>query len=100
VRIHGREHTFEYIWGRKLLGAAHCASCGVHVFNNVYGPPLSVFDSLLPDRKEMALGRYWKNMDLQPLNLRAMEGLRLEEDVSIMGRIVRADEGTEGYVLS
>jgi hypothetical protein len=48
----------------------------------------------------MALGRYWKNMDLQPLNLRAMEGLRLEEDVSIMGRIVRADEGTEGYVLS
>ena len=72
----------------------HCKSCGVHVFSNMYGPPISVFDRLPPERKENALKVYHENMRLQPLNARAMEGV----DLSVL-KIRRTDEGTEGYQL-
>lgn len=72
----------------------HCKTCGVTVFNNVYGPPVSVFDSLPPERKEKVLEMYWKNMALQPLNVRALDGVDLESL-----EIERTDEGAEGYVL-
>ncbi|KAK3387937.1 hypothetical protein B0H63DRAFT_167086 [Podospora didyma] len=94
VRIHGRENTFEYRHGRKFSGTLYCKSCGVHVFSNVYGPPLSVFDSLPPDRKERVMAAYWKNMALQPLNARIFDGLKLESL-----QVKRSDEGTEGYAL-
>ena len=94
VRIHGRENTFEYLYGRKFNGAAHCKTCNILVFNNVYGPPISVFDRLPPERKEVVLAAYWKNMAMQPLNVRALD------DVEIGSLTVqRTDEGTEGYVL-
>ncbi|KAK0634164.1 Mss4-like protein [Immersiella caudata] len=94
VRVHGRENTFEYLYGRKFNGEAHCKTCGVLVFNNVYGPLISVFDSLPPERKEVVLGIYWKNMAMQPLNVRVLDNVNFESlDVN------RADEGTEGYVL-
>jgi hypothetical protein len=94
VRIHGREHTGEYLYGRKFNGAAHCKTCGVLVFNNVYGPPIRVFDSLPPERKEKALAIYRKNMAMQPLNVRALD------DVDILSlKVERTDEGTEGYSL-
>jgi hypothetical protein len=94
VRIHGRESAFEYLPGRKFVGSVHCRTCGVHVFSNIYGPAISVFDSLPPERKANALKAYHENMKLQPLNVRAMEGV----DLSLLN-ITRSDEGTEGYRL-
>ena len=64
------------------------------MFTNIYGPPISIFDRLPPERKEVALQTYHKNMQLQPLNVRAMEGVELFSLV-----IARTDEGTDGYVL-
>jgi hypothetical protein len=64
------------------------------VFTDIYGPPISVFDKLPPERKEAALRVYHKNMQLQPLNVRAMEGV----DLSTLD-IKRTDDGTKGYEL-
>jgi len=64
------------------------------VFTNIYGPPISVFDSLPAERKEQVLAVYWKNMALQPVNVRALYGV----DLAILD-IKTTDEGTEGYVL-
>ncbi|KAK1750195.1 hypothetical protein QBC47DRAFT_394778 [Echria macrotheca] len=94
VRIHGRENTFEYKCGRKFIGTLHCSTCGVTVFTNVYGPPLSVFDRVPPERKEVVMAAYRKNMNIQPLNVRALEDVDLA-----MLQIKRSDEGTEGYTL-
>ncbi|KAF2663829.1 glutathione-dependent formaldehyde-activating enzyme [Microthyrium microscopicum] len=94
VIIYGRENGFEYLTGRKYSGAVHCKTCGVQVFSNIYGPPRSMFDKLAPERKEKALKVYHKNMQLQPLNVRAVEGV----DISSL-HIIRSDEGTEGYKL-
>ncbi|KAK0738863.1 hypothetical protein B0T18DRAFT_423004 [Schizothecium vesticola] len=94
VRIHGGDNTFEYLYGRKYNGAAHCRTCGVLVFNNVYGPPVSVFDRLPPERKEKVLATYWKNLAMRPLNVRALDDV----DVGAL-KVQREDEGTEGYAL-
>lgn len=77
------------------MGAVvHCKTCGVQIFTNLYGPPITVFDKLPPERKAYALEVYHKNMSLQPLNLRAMEAFQqLSETI----KIKRTDEGTEGY---
>ncbi|KAJ9137211.1 Glutathione-dependent formaldehyde-activating enzyme [Coniochaeta hoffmannii] len=94
VRVHGRENTFEYRREGGFSGIAHCKACGVTVFSNVHGPPLSAFDRLPPERKERALEVYHKKMALQPLNVRALDGV----DLATL-QIERSDEGTEGYVL-
>ncbi|RKU48893.1 hypothetical protein DL546_008635 [Coniochaeta pulveracea] len=94
VKIHGRENTFEYKYGQKFSGTLYCKICGVTVFRNIYGPPLSVFDKVPADRKERVMAAYWKNMAMQPLNVRTFDGLDLESL-----KIERTDEGTEGYVL-
>lgn len=94
ARIHGRDETFEYRHGSGFSGTTFCKTCGVHVFSNVYGPPITVFDKLPPARRESALAVYHKNMNMQPINVRAMEGLDLSKV-----NIKRSDEGTEGYVL-
>ncbi|KAK4214182.1 hypothetical protein QBC37DRAFT_314799 [Rhypophila decipiens] len=94
VRIHGRVHTFEYRYGSKFNGIAHCQTCGVVVFTTVYGPPISLFDRLPAERKERALAVYWKNMALQPVNVRVLDGV----DLSTL-TIQTTDEGAEGYVL-
>ncbi|SPQ24620.1 99cc0578-e913-427d-8dd1-33c8b3f9c4d3 [Thermothielavioides terrestris] len=93
VRIHGREHTFEYLYGRRFIGFAHCETCGVIVFLNVYGPPLSAYDHLPPERRERALAIHHTNMTLLPLNVRT-----LDVDLAAL-RVKRSDEGTKGYVL-
>lgn len=36
-------------------GAHHCKTCGVFVFAEVAGPPLSVLDGLAPERRERML---------------------------------------------
>lgn len=73
----------------------HCKKCGVQVFTNIYGPPITVFDKLPPERKAHALEVYHKNMSLQPLNVRAMEGFQQLPSEGLA--IKRSDEGTEGY---
>jgi len=65
------------------------------VFNNVYGPPISVFDRLPPERKEQVLAVYWKNLAVRPLNVRALDYV----DIGSL-EVRRADEGTEGYELA
>ncbi|KAK2603054.1 hypothetical protein N8I77_009538 [Diaporthe amygdali] len=100
VRILGREHGFEYaglkadLGGPKMGGTVHCKTCGVFVFTNIHGPPITVFDRLPPERKAYALEVYHKNMSLQPLNVRAIEGFQL---LSKAIGIAQSDEGTEGY---
>lgn len=37
---------------------------------------------------------YWKNMALQPVNVRVLDGVDLK-----LLKIERTDDGTEGYVL-
>ncbi|KAL7782382.1 hypothetical protein V8C43DRAFT_296174 [Trichoderma afarasin] len=96
VRIHGRDRVFEYLTGGKFTGSTYCKTCGVHVFSNIYGPPISVFDKLPPERKERALAVYHKNMAMQPLNVRAIEGVKVD---TFRPLIKREDEGTEGYEL-
>jgi len=64
------------------------------VFNNVYGPDFSVFENLPPERKAKVLAVYWKNMALQPLNVRALDDV----DINTL-KIERRDEGTDGYTL-
>jgi len=92
VHTHGREHTQEYRWGNKYGGSPFCTTCGVNVFANVYGPPQSVLDAIPPARKERAMALYHKNMNLQPLNVRALDGINLGElDVA------KHNTGTEGY---
>ena len=53
-----------------------------------------MFDRLPPERKEFALEVYHKNMNLQPLNVRAMKGFEPSTLV-----IKRHDEGTKGYEI-
>ncbi|KAL5086186.1 hypothetical protein Trisim1_009516 [Trichoderma cf. simile WF8] len=96
VRIYGRDQVFEYLTGGKFTGSTYCKTCGVHVFSNIYGPPISVFDKLSPERKERALAVYHKNMAMQPLNVRAIEGAKVD---TFQPLIKREDEGTDGYEL-
>ncbi|KAK2590582.1 hypothetical protein QQS21_011728 [Conoideocrella luteorostrata] len=94
VRIHGGDHTTEYQFGKKFGGDHHCKTCGVFVFATVYGPPLSVFDKVPPERKEHVLSVYYKNIQMKPLNVRCMEGV----DIPSL-TIDKNDYGDEDYVL-
>ncbi|KAH0600846.1 hypothetical protein MHUMG1_01845 [Metarhizium humberi] len=94
VRIHGKEYTKAYMYGKKY-GADHfCATCGVFVFATVIGPPLSVFDNVPPERKEFVMSVYRKNINLLPLNMRCVEGL----DIASL-KIDKTDYGAEDYEL-
>lgn len=84
----------EYRSGRRFIGRVHCVECGVHVYDNVYGPPITVFDKLPPERKSQALQVYNRNLNIIPLNLRSMVGVDLTKT-----RIARTDDGTRGYEL-
>ncbi|KAK8080909.1 hypothetical protein PG997_008727 [Apiospora hydei] len=87
------ENTFAY-GGKYGGGSRHCKTCGVLVFDEVVGPPISVFDSVPLERRERLLEVYHRNMSLQPLNIRCVEGL----DLGPL-EIQRSDKGTEGYTL-
>ncbi|KAF3762730.1 hypothetical protein M406DRAFT_264248 [Cryphonectria parasitica EP155] len=94
VKLRGMEDTFEYKKAPGYSGISHCKTCGVMVFSNIYGPPISIFDKLPAERKELALAVYHKNLNLKPLNVRTVEGLDLGSIT-----IERTDEGTDGYAL-
>ena len=92
VRIFGRDHSHEYIWGRQYGGSPFCTTCGGSVYVNVYGPPQSFLDAVPPERKDKFMAVYNKNMSLQPLNIRSLDGV----DVSKL-EVARVNMGTEGY---
>ncbi|KAI0113683.1 Mss4-like protein [Nemania sp. FL0031] len=94
VKLHGQEHTVEYLYGRRYTGITFCKICGVYVFSIVHGPPLSIFDGVPTERRDHVMYIYQKNINLQPLNVRAMEGV----DMGCL-EVNRRDEGTEGYEL-
>ena len=94
VTISGRDNTFEYCYGQKYTGLAHCGTCGVLVYKTIYGPPITIFDRLPVERRERALAVYFRNMELQPLNVRTLEGTNID---SLL--IQRSNDGTEGYEL-
>ena len=80
--------------GRKWGSVVHCKTCGVFVFTNIYGPPISIFDKLAPERKAIALETYHRNIKLLPLNVRTMENFEcVHGELSIN----KVDEGAEGY---
>lgn len=71
-----------------------CKTCGVHMFGIVYGPPISIFDKLPPERKAVALEVYHRNLNMQPLSVRTIDDL----DISSL-KIEYDACGTEGYTL-
>ncbi|KAJ2978605.1 hypothetical protein NQ176_g3722 [Zarea fungicola] len=94
VRIHGKENTFEYLWKARMSGPAMCKTCGVYMFSNIYGPPISFFDKLPPERVPIVMDTYVTNMNLQPVSVRVFDDV----DISTL-KIEYDDCGTEGYKL-
>jgi hypothetical protein len=70
------------------MGFPFCSTCGVHVYMVVYGPPQHIVDRLPEDKKEFVR----KNLHLQPVNIRVLDGVDLGTS-----NIKRSDIGTEGY---
>ena len=90
VTILGREKTKDYTFGRKFNGHPFCKGCGVHLYMNLYGPPKEVVNNLPGEKKEVVR----KMLEIQPINVRALEKL-VWTDI----KVLRSDEGAEGYVL-
>lgn len=89
------QHSSQQL-GKQFYGGGshHCKTCGVFVFAEVAGPPISVFDCLAPEKREHMLGVYYRNMSLQPLNVRCVEWFHVGSlDIQ------RSDESTKGYTL-
>lgn len=75
-------------------GPAFCKTCGVHMFGNIYGPPISNFDKLAPERIPIVLEIYAKNMNTQPVPVRTFDG------VDFASLTINYDPcGAEGYKL-
>jgi len=91
VSIAGKENTKDYVFGRKFNGIPFCKTCGGHVYGILYGPPQAVVDRLPEAKREFVK----KQLEVQPVNLRVMEGVEWSDLV-----INSTDEGTEGYVLA
>ncbi|XWW94161.1 hypothetical protein V2A60_002103 [Cordyceps javanica] len=77
-----------------MSGPAMCKTCGVYMFQNVHGPPISFFDKLPPERLPIVLDNYVKNMNMQPVSVRVFDGV----DIASLN-IDYDDCGTEGYTL-
>lgn len=88
VLLKGHENTKEYRFGSKFNGFPFCRTCGINVYQNLYGPPLPVIDSMPEERK--ALVR--QMLDIKPLNVRVFEDVVLSDC-----NVKRVDQGTEGY---
>lgn len=83
-----------YTFSRGFNGHPFCKVCGCHVFMTLIGPPKEVVERMPEARKEMVR----KLMDGRPVNVRCFEGSGVEEEVRGL-KVVRSDEGTEGYVV-
>lgn len=92
--ITGQEHTRDYRYGRKYAGFPFCTTCGINVYNNLYGPPQQVLDQFPGDVRERSMQKVRKNLNLQPINVRVLDGV---DRTSLL--VKRHDGGTEGYVL-
>ncbi|KAJ6789439.1 hypothetical protein PWT90_00240 [Aphanocladium album] len=99
VRVHGKENTFEcqrkaQVGKLKMAASALCKTCGVHMFANIYGPPLSFLDKVAPERLSLVMDSYVQNMNMQPISVRVFD------DVDMSTVKVDYDHcGTEGYAL-
>lgn len=94
VMISGWEYTRDYQYGRRYTGFPFCATCGIHVYNNLYGPARQVLNQMPADMRAKAMEMVTKNLTLQPINVRVLDGV----DLSSI-KVKRRDGGTEGYVL-
>lgn len=88
VAIRGDENTTDYAFNRRFTGHPFCATCGVHVFMRVFGPPAAVIERLPAERQAMIR----QKLDVAPVNVRVLEGVDLGQLT-----VERTDEGTEGY---
>lgn len=64
------------------------------MFSNIYGPPISFFDKLPPERVPIVMDNYVTNMNMQPISVRVFDDV----DISTL-KIEYDDCGTEGYKL-
>lgn len=71
-----------------------CKTCGVFMFSRIYGPPISIFDKLPPERLPIVMENYVKNMNMQPVCVRVFDDV----DMATL-KIEYDDCGTEGYTL-
>lgn len=96
ARIHGKENTSEYARGNKWTAYAFCATCGVSMFVNNYGPPEgpSFFDRVPAERREFVLSVYRQNINSLPVQIRSLDTVDIESL-----KVLRKNTGTEGYVL-
>lgn len=78
----------DYRFGRQFNGFPFCKTCGLHVYQDLYGPPQHIVDSMPEQRKEVVR----KMLDIKPLNVRCFD----EVDLEGWG-VQRSDEGTAGY---
>jgi hypothetical protein len=90
VLLSGQENTQDYSFGRKFNGFPFCKTCGIHVYQNLYGPPKSVVEAM-PESRRQAVQ---KMLDMQPINVRVLDGFDLDRC-----EIKREDEGTNGYEI-
>ncbi|KAK1496635.1 glutathione-dependent formaldehyde-activating enzyme [Colletotrichum tamarilloi] len=91
VSIVGKDQALDYQFGRKFNGSPFCRTCGVHCFGNLYGPPKELVAKLPEARQEFVR----KQLEIQPLNVRVLEGLEWDSV-----NIEWSNDGTEGYVVS
>ncbi len=93
VALSGLPQAQDYLFGRKFGSQSFCRACGVVVFQSLRGPPEHEVRAWPPARQAV----YRRNMDLLPLNVRALDGVGDEEWSTLL--IDRKDIGTAGYVL-
>ncbi|KAJ0309427.1 hypothetical protein COL5a_001598 [Colletotrichum fioriniae] len=91
VSIVGKDQALDYQFGRKFNGSPFCRTCGVHCFGNLYGPPKELV-AKLPEAKQEFVR---KQLEVQPLNVRVLEGLEWDSV-----NIEWSNDGTEGYAVS
>ncbi|KAI1861460.1 uncharacterized protein JN550_010840 [Neoarthrinium moseri] len=88
--IKGQDLASVYSFGRKFSGKRFCGSCGVNIWDDLYGPPKELV-ATWPEARQAMVAR---NLSIRPLSVRALDGVEWDQL-----KIERADEGTEGYVV-
>ena len=88
MSIVGNENCTEYAFGNKFNGHRFCKTCGVQVYIKVHGPPASFFEGWSDARKAAVKGRF----EILPVRLRVLNEVEWDQL-----KVVRRDEGTEGF---
>ncbi|SMQ51059.1 unnamed protein product [Zymoseptoria tritici ST99CH_3D1] len=88
VVLTGTENTQDYSFDRKFNGFPFCKTCGIHVYQHLYGPPQAIIECMPEDRQQAVR----QMLDIQPVNVRVLDNFVLSNH-----NVAREDEGTEGY---